>query len=456
VTVRRSATVACFLAALSLSPTLLAQTVRVNTPGTAFSAEQSGVTVDDVAGGRRFRGRAFAKVTLRAVLRMPAASAADPKMQRLVIHFRTSPSGPSLRSVELLHPGSTSKLFHIDTHLTGDYIARETITPRNLANAWDWGGSPIEVGSQSVLRLEVQFPGGFDSAVDPGEFFLASVGVDYPRKLIAHSDTTGRVTTGGITERSNRLPPAVLSAASDGVIYAVTSDGDLLWYRHDGHDDGSFRWATAQGKKVGSGWKVRQAFSGGDGVIYAVMANGDLLWNRHEGRADGTFRWASPNGKKVGTGWNFEHVFSGGGGVIYAITAGGDLLWYRHDGRADGSMRWAAAQGTKVGQGWSFKHVFSGGDGVIYAVTADNHLLWYRHDGRDDGSFRWAAAQGKTVGSGWDVRQAFSTGDGVIYAVMSNGDLLWNRHEGRGDGSFRWTAPTGKKVGSGWIFADVF
>lgn len=66
----------------------------------------------------------------------------------------------------------------------------------------------------------------------------------------------------------------------------------------------------AQGKKVGSGWAVRQAFSGGDGVIYAVMDNGDLLWNRHEGRGDGTFAWAAPQGKKIGSGWIFTDVFS--------------------------------------------------------------------------------------------------------------------------------------------------
>ena len=51
--------------------------------------------------------------------------------------------------------------------------------------------------------------------------------------------------------------------------------------------------------------------SGGDGVIYTVMDNGDLLWFRHDGRADGTFLWASNEGRKVGNGWNPKHVFSG-------------------------------------------------------------------------------------------------------------------------------------------------
>ena len=47
------------------------------------------------------------------------------------------------------------------------------------------------------------------------------------------------------------------------------------------------------------------------GIIYAVMDNSDLLWYRHEGRDDGSFRWTSNEGRKVGNGWNVKHVFSG-------------------------------------------------------------------------------------------------------------------------------------------------
>ena len=97
------------------------------------------------------------------------------------------------------------------------------------------------------------------------------------------------------------------------------------------------------------------------GVIYGVALNDDLLWYRHTGRKDGSFRWAFDAGKKVGNGWgNFKHVFSGGDGIIYTITDNGDLLWYRHTGREDGSFRWAFDAGKKVGVGWgNFKHVFS-------------------------------------------------------------------------------------------------
>ena len=471
---RRIATAAFVAAAFSCSTPLLAQTVRVNMPGTAFTAEGRDVVTDDVAGGRRFRGKAFAKVVLRGVLQMPSTGAADLKMQRLVIHFRTTASGPSLRAVELRNGSNVA--FRLETNIGGDYRASEVTTPAGSANAWDFGQIGSKVSSQSVLRLEVQFPGGFDSQVNPGEFVLTAVGINFPRKgltgtsvLVQPADGAA-MARGGSMGRANPIArgvsPVVERPASGsvvpsgvrGVIYALAPNNELLWYRHDGREDGSFNWAASGAKKVvGTGWGFKQVFPGDDGVIYAITSGGDLLWYRHDGRADGSFRWAASEGKKVGSGWNFDHVFSGGGGVIYAITSGGDLLWYRHDGRQDGTARWAEPQGSKVGSGWAaFKHVFAGEDGVIYSITADDDLLWYRHDGRGDGSARWAAPQGKKVGSGWAVRQAFSGGDGIIYAVMPNGDLMWNRHDGRGDGTFAWAAPQGKKVGSGWSFTDVF
>ncbi len=476
------ATATVLLAALSMALPLVAQTpLRVTIPGNAFTAEGNNVAVDDVAGGRRFRGKAFAAVKLRATVQVPPPASADPILQRLVVHFRASPSGPSLRLVELLNGAPPLKL---STDVGGDRTASEITQPASAANAWALDRSPVRVGPQSVVRLEVQFPGGFEGGGNSGEFVLTGVVVDYPRKAVLlpstavstgtdkkpasipatlPTTTTATTTTGRgrgqLIEPSDSVATsAVLPVASvsRGVIYALANNNELLWYRHSGYVDGSATWATPQGKTVGTGWDFKQVFSGGDGVIYAITSGGDLMWYRHDGRGDGSFTWAAQAGKKIGSGWNFEHVFYGGGGVIYAITTGGDLLWYRHDGRNDGSATWAAPEGKQVGTGWKFKHVFSGGDGVIYVVTASNDLVWYRHDGRTDGTFRWAASEGKTVGTGWDVRQVFSGGDGVIYAVLPNGDLMWNRHDGRADGTFKWAAPQGKKVGSGWNFKAVF
>jgi tachylectin len=152
-------------------------------------------------------------------------------------------------------------------------------------------------------------------------------------------------------------------------------------------------------------------------VSPALTASGDLLWYRHDGRGDGSFKWADNNARKVDTGWDFKHLFYGGDGIIYAINANNDLLWYRHDGRDDGSVKWADDNPRKIGTGWNFKHVFYGGDGIIYAVNANNDLLWYRHDGRDDGSVKWADGNARKIGTGWNFKQLFYGGDGVIYAV---------------------------------------
>jgi hypothetical protein len=95
------------------------------------------------------------------------------------------------------------------------------------------------------------------------------------------------------------------------VIYAITDAFDLLWFRHDGRGDGSFRWAKDHGLKVGNGWDVRQVFAGPDGVLYAISHTGDLMWYRHVGRGDGSFRWANDHGLKVGNGWDAPMVFFG-------------------------------------------------------------------------------------------------------------------------------------------------
>ena len=46
------------------------------------------------------------------------------------------------------------------------------------------------------------------------------------------------------------------------------------------------------------------------GVIYYVDGQNRLLWNRHDGRGDGSFRWENPTNRQVGTGWDFKHVFA--------------------------------------------------------------------------------------------------------------------------------------------------
>ena len=96
------------------------------------------------------------------------------------------------------------------------------------------------------------------------------------------------------------------------MIYYVDGQNRLMWNRHEGHGDGTFRWAEPTNREVGTGWGgFQHVFSDGDGVIYYVDGQNRLMWNRHEGHGDGTFRWAEPTNREVGTGWGgFQHVFS--------------------------------------------------------------------------------------------------------------------------------------------------
>jgi hypothetical protein len=255
----------------------------------------------------------------------------------------------------------------------------------------------------------------------------------------------------------------------NSIIYSLKHNGDLMWYHHNGNDDGSFMLARNEGKKVGHGLNSKQVFSGGGGIIYAINENKDLMWGRHEGRNDGSFSWTTPNMLKVGHNWNFKQVFSGGDGIIYAINDDNDLMWARHEGRYDGSFTWATSDMQKVGHGWDFKQVFSGGEGIIYAINDNNDLMWARHEGRYDGSFRWTSDM-KKVASDWDFDQVFSGNNGVIYAIErlvpslltpveapTGGKLRWYRHEGRNDGTDRWAAGSGKQVADRWTaFSTVF
>jgi hypothetical protein len=242
-------------------------------------------------------------------------------------------------------------------------------------------------------------------------------------------------------------------------IYGIVENGELLWYFHQGADNGSFLWANGgQRVVVGSGWNdglkvFKGSPRGEDGVIYRVDSGGDLLWYRHFGYAVGSKSWAGA--KKVGSGWQSARlVFAAGDGIIYMIHNNGDLLWYRHLGYDNGNMEWANGGGSaKVGSGWSnIRLAFSGGNGVIYAIDEHGDLYWYRHEGYTDGTFKWSnGASGIKVGSGWsEVVSAFSGGDGVIYALKRDGSLYWYNHSGYMTGAVTWSTGTGNKIGTGW------
>jgi hypothetical protein len=230
-------------------------------------------------------------------------------------------------------------------------------------------------------------------------------------------------------------------------VYAIKSDGDMLWYRKD---TGASPWQGP--RKVGNGWNFKDVIPAGGNAFYALTAEGKLIWYRHDGFNTGARTWPAP--VEVGHGWIFKQIFSGGEGIVYAIKEDGDLVWYRHGGYTDGGGIATWTGPTSVGNGWSgFKEVFSNGQGMIYAITTAGDLVYYYHLGYAAGvrSFRNA----KTIATGWqNYRQVIPAGGGVILAVKPDGKLLWYRHYLSAPNRYGrvreyWEGPV--EIGSGWV-----
>ena len=245
------------------------------------------------------------------------------------------------------------------------------------------------------------------------------------------------------------MRPKHVFADDGGNIYAVTFDGDLLWYK-DTNRNGTPGWAAGSGNRIGSGWQgIRHVFCGGGGIIYAINPSGDLLWYKDTNR-NGTPGWAAESGNRIGSGWQEVRLaFSGGGGIIYAIKDNGDLFFYR-DANRNGTAGWASGSGNRIGNGWqAMRIVWADTDGSIYAAQDNGDLLWYK-DALRNGSPGWAAGSGNRIGSGWNgIQRAFSGGGGIIYAINNDGKLLWDR-DGHRDGTAGWVANSGNRIGSGW------
>ncbi|NOT83577.1 MAG: hypothetical protein HOP02_02110, partial [Methylococcaceae bacterium] len=238
----------------------------------------------------------------------------------------------------------------------------------------------------------------------------------------------------------------------NGIIYAIKSNGDLLYFK-DQALDGTANWAySGVGQQIGNGWDgFLRVFSGGNGVIYAIAQNGDLFYYRDLAQ-NGSWNWGSGSGQKIASGWgDFRHVFSGGGGIIYAIQSNGDLLYFK-DQAQDGTANWAfSAVGQQIGNGWDgFLRVFSGGNGIIYAIAQNGDVFYYR-DLAQNGSWNWSNGLGQKIASGWGgFLNVFSSGSGIIYAVTPNGDLLYYRDLAQ-NGTANWATGSGQIIKTGWI-----
>jgi hypothetical protein len=464
-------------AALLSAPPLFAQVeLRFSTPASRFTVDRRSEGIATaVPGGLQIQATGRATLYVNANLQMPAGRF---EIRRIVVHFRDPKSSDAaLKSIQL-QDGSV-KLLSANTDARGDRSSLEMFKPATVANAWTLPNyvPPITVSFASTVRLEIQSglnidpdgpgPPPANYKTPPGEpFILISVDVyvKNPSFKIPGSssapavDNKSRVTPGGAPPAPKPAPAVAVANLpnSNAVIYAITSDNRLLWYRHDGREDGSFRWAGTTGLQVGNGWNFSTVVGAGGGVLYAVSPGGDLIWYRHDGRGDGTFAWAQSEGRKVNSGFTGVQVIAAGGSVLYALKPNGDLLWYRHDGYVDGTDEWNAREGKLVATGWNFSRIFAGDNGTLYGLTAAGDLYRFRHEGHANGENRWTAKAGQKIASGWNYSNVFSSGGGVIYALTPDHQLLWFRDDGRDDDTIHWATATGKVVGVGWSVKTIF
>src|SRR5438132_5527921 len=157
-------------------------------------------------------------------------------------------------------------------------------------------------------------------------------------------------------------------SGGDGIIDALNPTGELLWYQdtlRDGTNgpDAGQGWAENSGSQIDNGWdEFVHVFSGGDGVIYAITPTGELLWYQ-DTLQDGTNGanaeqgWDPNSGSQIGFGWDeFVHVFSAGNGIIYGVLIdnfGGNVQWYRDLLRngtngPDASQGWDPSSGSVI------------------------------------------------------------------------------------------------------------
>ncbi len=126
---------------------------------------------------------------------------------------------------------------------------------------------PDHIGPFVVYAKDLGFSGSNDDQ-SPFEFLLGIPTIpvvgNVPSTIILLNNDTNATQVAWVVEVLNvgESSKLRLQAAVQGVIYAIMDNGDLLWYRHDGRGDGSFTWASNEGKKVGNGWNAKQVFSG--------------------------------------------------------------------------------------------------------------------------------------------------------------------------------------------------
>lgn len=156
---------------------------------------------------------------------------------------------------------------------------------------------------------------GMTSTESDGGGVIYAIGTDgvlhwYRHYCYANGGSTGGcwASNGGTVVGTGWQGFRQVFSGGNGVIYGIQQDGTLLWYRHKAYKTGGGLAGDWEGPyRVGTGWQsFTNVFAGGsDGVIYAVQSDGSLRWYRHLAVSTGggaVTDWTGPN--TVGSGWN--------------------------------------------------------------------------------------------------------------------------------------------------------
>lgn len=249
------------------------------------------------------------------------------------------------------------------------------------------GGSPRTVRAQVVVNVTCRAAEAFSRTGDGALYRLVD---SAPSSNTADTMTESSQVGSGWSGSSM----AWTVAGGDGVLYALTWNGDLKWYRYN---TGTSGWMTGSGRTIGTGFtprsKVLNIALGGDGYFYLVRANGQLVVFRHTGRLTGAASWANRGGWVIGSGWTGDELLiPNGGGVLYRQHAG-TLYWYKHTDPGAGPVTWSRRR--TIGSGWRFYDVLSAGAGVLYAtVGVSGDVMVFRHGDPAGGGSSWATSRG--------------------------------------------------------------
>ena len=230
-------------------------------------------------------------------------------------------------------------------------------------------------------------------------------------------------------------------------LYAVNSKGGMVVYVDDSTETSGYRWPV-EGVILppleGVNWaSFRKVFAGGDGVIYALTGNGLLKYFRliDPWRNSGPLHWSADSNTVVGAGWSRIRDAAAMSRPVWASAAA--PAHRMATSLLRGGYIWAAEDSGKpflLQHGWA-----AGGRPSATMMEADKAQVDYSaHFGAPSLPPNHACA-------GCSVLEG---GDGIVYAV-SKGGVLW-RYRVRAGGD--WAKPTGQasrdllgvEIGHGW------